>query len=183
MPASVRLDDAHGWKHRKRSWFPVSHLCRFIVVRGVVVGARVGFGMLLGPEGTSPALGAGFVVSGLPGTVPCTHTGSWSSASPCPGFSRVGPWVSRGCSPGFSGGGVVGWLWMLVGGLGCGGLVGVCELDSGCEHLVVMFCGLFECVWCVPNEFRVHDRCVLSDIGRTVDALAPRADEGRGRPR
>jgi hypothetical protein len=25
--------------------------------------------------------------------------------------------------------------------------------------------------------------CVLSELGRTVDALAPRADEGRGRPR
>jgi hypothetical protein len=96
MPANARLDDAHGWKHRKQSF---------------------GFGMLLGPEGTGPApLWAGFVVS-VPGADPCAHT------SPSVLFCRpVGVW----------------WV-------GCGvcGLVGVCELDSGCEHLVVMFCGLF----------------------------------------
>jgi hypothetical protein len=132
--------------------------------------------MLLGPEGTSPAPGAGFVVSGLPGTGPCTHTVLWLVA-----FLRSG--VSRGGSLGFRGCGEWAGCEGLVGCCGVGGLVGVCELDSGCEHLVVMFCGLFECVWCAPNEFRAYDRCVLSDIGRTVDALAPRADEGRGRPR
>jgi hypothetical protein len=71
----------------------------------------------------------------------------------------------------------------VSGGSLCGvcGLVGVCELDSGCEHLVVMFCGLCEC--CPGPLLCVLGLCVLSELGRTVDALAPRADEGRGRPR
>jgi hypothetical protein len=45
----------------------------------------------------------------------------------------------------FLGGGRWGrWVrWWVLSGV-CG-LVGVCELDSGCEHLVVMFCGL--CQW------------------------------------
>jgi hypothetical protein len=50
--------------------------------------------------------------------------------------SRLSGWV--GCG---------GWV-RLVGCWGGGGLVGVCELDSGCEHLVVMLCGLFVCVVC-----------------------------------
>ena len=50
MPANARLDDAHGWKHRKRS------LTLF-------TGWTDEFGMLLGPEGTSspPPSGGGFL--------------------------------------------------------------------------------------------------------------------------
>ena len=134
MSASARLDDAHGWKRRKRSaslssfpgggWWVRSACCWVL-------------------REQAPLLcGAGFVVS-------CAGCGSLCSY--------------RFFSP------VRGWVGCLVGRCGVCGLVGVCELDSGCEHLVVMFCGLF--------------LCVLSELGRTVDALAPRADEGRGRPR
>ena len=82
--------------------------------------AWVWFGMLLGPEGTSPALQrAGFVVLKCRVRIPVLI--------PAGGLF-----------------GQVAGVWWVV--LGVCGLVGVCELDSGCEHLVVMFCGLFLCV-------------------------------------
>ena len=49
---------------------------------------------------------------------------------------------------------------------------GVCELDSGCEHLnKLLLCSDQVCSLCVSVE------------GRTVDALVPGADEGRVWPR
>ena len=83
--------------------------------------------MLLGPEGTGPApCGGGFCCLlcrvRIPVLIPVPDRGPSSLL----GFRGwVGGW---GC---------------LVGHSGVCGLVGVCELDSGCEHLVVMFCGLF----------------------------------------
>ena len=99
MPANARLDDAHGWKHRKRS------LTLF-------TGWTDKFGMLLGPEGTSspPPSGGGFL---------CL-------------LRRVQAPHSYQLLVGFAGPGVFGGFALWV----CG-LVGVCELDSGCEHLVV----------------------------------------------
>jgi hypothetical protein len=64
------------------------------------------------------------------------------------------PPYRSGVGSGFGGGvGVVGWLW-----------VENCIVDAS-----ILFSVVF-CVW-------------LSCQGRTVDALAPGADEGRGRPR
>src|SRR5581483_2565745 len=67
---------------------------------------------------------------------------------------------------------------------------GVCELDSGCEHLDLidllmsdlnsLFWSGFCCSALIPNV--VLFGCV-SELGRTVDALVPGADEGRGGPR
>jgi len=114
MPANARLDDAHGWKHRKRFFVP----CLPGGVRGV--GSACCWVLR---EQAPPSLGGGFcclkcrvripVLIPVPDRVPVSLRGGW-----------------------------------VVGGAGgslCGvcGLVGVCELDSGCEHLVVMFCGLF----------------------------------------
>ena len=71
-----------------------------------------GFGMLLGPEGASspPPLGGGFLC--LPRRVRTSR-----------------PY--RSCSPVVEGGAGGLSVWVR-------GLVGVCELDSGCEHLVVL---------------------------------------------
>lgn len=72
-------------------------------------------------------------------------------------------------------------------------------MHSGCEHLY--FCNaykFFGCVFCrvfvstfVSRVDRAVVRCVwgvfvgvvVSVLGRSVDALVPGADEGRGRPR
>jgi hypothetical protein len=124
MSANARLDDAHGWKHRKRS----ASLCSLSWGCGVVGEV----GMLLGPEGTCPAplWGAGFVVS-------CAGCESLCSYRLLSSFG----WVES--------------VWWVL--IGVCGLVGVCELDSGCEHLVVMFCGLFECC---HHRMRVGGGCV-----------------------
>ena len=91
--------------------------------------------MLLGPEGTSPAPVERVLLSlGCRALIPVLIPSHGWLLPSSRGFSG---WV-----PGFPGcGGVVGQEG-LVGWCGDGGLVGVCELDSGCEHLVVMFCGL-----------------------------------------
>jgi hypothetical protein len=72
-----------------------------------VWGVWVGFGMLLGPEGTGPVpfVGAGFVVS-VPGANPCAHTGSGLV------FSCVLACFCSWVFPGVGGG--LGWLVSLV---------------------------------------------------------------------
>ena len=75
-------------------------------------------------------------------------------------------------------------LWVRDG--WCGGVV--CQLHSGREHLVSNFLHIYVrtrtgaregvvCVW----SLCVHFLCVCSSFeGRTVDAWAQEADEGRG---
>ena len=66
-------------------------------------------------------------------------------------------------------------------------------MDSGCEHQIRMSVrlnsfggsgavGVF-LLWCNFNESHFLVFCVVSVLGRMVDALASEADEGRGRLR
>jgi len=89
MLANARLDDAHGWKHRRRS----ASLSLF------PGGGRLGgFGMLLGPEGTGPApCGGGFCCLLCRVRIPVLI-----------------PVPDRGSSPGFPGGWVVGGVWWVA---------------------------------------------------------------------
>ena len=135
-----------------------------------VVRLVVAVSTLLGPEGTTlgrPCAGARGRAddpwfAGLPvicgaGGLPGGCLSVWLPGmawSLIPFGSVVGRWWSAGV-PGFGGWlWVVGWLW-----------VENCIVDAS-----ILFSVVFSCLW-------------LSCQGRTVDALAPGADEGRGRPR
>src|SRR5581483_8836572 len=149
-------------------------------VRGCASGG--GVGALLGPEGTGPApayrvpllpcggwgVCAGGGVVGGGGGLGLLSRWRWECRS------RIGPCWWR----------VSAWRWVLR------WPWGVCELDSGCEHLDLidllmsdlnsLFWSGFCCSALIPNV--VLFGCV-SELGRTVDALVPGADEGRGGPR
>ena len=147
--------------------------------------ARGGGGTLLGPQGTGhPWLVVVFLVRGPTRR----HTG------PVLALLLHPSWVWVGCV-GVLVSGREGWLFVW----------GVCELDSGCEHLVLtqpaVTVGIGGSVrlgvdpsvgpwWPGGSLFGVCEKflcvgacVVLSDLGRMVDALVPGADEGRGRPR
>ena len=82
----------------------------------------------------------------------------WVFFGPGSGLGRIPHGSCGGC--GLVGSGWSGVRW------------GVCELDSGCEHLnKLLLCSDQVCSLCVSVE------------GRTVDALVPGADEGRVWPR
>ena len=115
----------------------------------------------------------------LPACVRGVWWGGWGHAV---GVWGCVPFVSCFC---FSPGCLLLLVWWWCGGLwGCG-WVG-CELYSGREYLCSLWCVFVVCLasWsccCCGGVWGVVSACVVCCFyGRSVDALAPGADEGRG---
>ena len=106
----------------------------------------------------------------------------WGGGGMLSGSGAACPFVSCFC---FSPGCLLLLVWWWCGGLwGCG-WVG-CELYSGREYLCSLWCVFVVCLasWsccCCGGVWGVVSACVVCCFyGRSVDALAPGADEGRG---